>query len=120
LSYRLRLYPYCGGTTDIIHDDELDVCWLAAARQIHCHREDASQPVTIMGRGVKSELQTSEGAGMIGDGEGILCIEKIMTRCRVCGDRFSNGNATICNRCLDDDPSEDDDFDDHEGDEEEE
>ena len=120
MSYRLRLYPYCGGHADIIHDDGLDACRLAAAGQIRRHREDASQPVTIMDRGVEWELQTSEDAGMIGDGEGILGIEEIMTRCRLCGDMFAYEKAiSACDECRDDDPSEGDDFHGHQDEEEE-
>ena len=120
MSYRLRLYPYCGGTTDVIHDDELDACRLAAAGQIRRHRDDARQPVTILDRGVRWELQTGEDAGMIGDGEGILGIEEILTRCRLCGDMFADEDAvSACGECRDDDPGEGDDVHDHQDKEEE-
>jgi hypothetical protein len=126
--YRLRLYPYSGGYTDYVEGDRATCRW-RASRRIKSHRNYMEYPVSLLERGVKWELETGEDACMIGDSEGILCIEEIeepeveeceedesefVVACEDCGDEFPPDQLTdgLCYECwgnLDDDEKEEDD-----------
>jgi hypothetical protein len=78
MSYRLRLYPYCGGHDDLIGEGDLAECRRRASRRIRHHRERMEYPVTVLERGRKWELESDpEGGCLISDFEGILAIEAI-------------------------------------------
>jgi hypothetical protein len=119
MSYRLRHYPYGGGHIDLVGEGELDVCRKRAAGRISSHRNVMEYPVTVLEKGRKWEMETGEDAFMIGDGEGILCIEAIEGDdgeigeclndeedegpvCIDCGDPVDPDTMT-CERCYEED-----------------
>jgi hypothetical protein len=79
MSYRLRLYPYCGGHDDLIDEGELTECRRRASRRIRHHRDRMEYPVTILERGRKWEMESDpDGGCLISDFEGILVIVTIV------------------------------------------
>jgi hypothetical protein len=130
MKYRLRFYPYSGSYYDCMESEDKEECRSNAAKRIKYHLNKMKYPVLILERGIKWELETGDDAFMIGDGEGILCIEdipeaedesdweeddsEICSECKECGEEFAISELdtdSLCSDCSESNDQEDEDED---------
>lgn len=90
MRYRVKFYPYSGGSTSYNVPAEMDECRRIARQLIRRHRNVMEYPVTVLEAGRKWELETGEDAVMIGDNEGILAIVEIDDEESDCDDEFDD------------------------------